>query len=194
MDGEHGYTIQGESRPDPEIGRWKVEFARVDPGEPLVFVCLANDIWGWNTHWDGRRTIPCPAVKAELCCCNKRLDWKCWIPILEKRSRMVRMLELPRSAVVHIDSQMQAHGALYGWECRVARIGKEKNSKVHLCFTRQVTFDLHGQSVPSARDYMHQIWRIPLQPLGAGIETGVNSRLSGSILSSIHGKNGNGTH
>jgi hypothetical protein len=134
------------------------------PGVGVAVAFVSKTWWATATHFDGKRTVPCPAGLQGPCvttCPKNRPRWTAYAVVYPNRELGLRLLSwCAHSHHVSDDLAMLA-GNLTGVVYHVRRTTDQHNSP--LSFTRMSAGDV--SRLPKAldvREYLSRLWNVVL--------------------------------
>jgi len=113
--------------PPPTLCRASINLLCVRAGEEAV-CCVLGPLVGVQTHWDGRRSIPC--VGAESCPVHQfPQEWKGYVPVIASTWRYNGVTRKGARWVLVLSKEIGTHAAawLRGEVIRVMRPGRKSN-------------------------------------------------------------------
>jgi hypothetical protein len=158
----------------PAHERTMIYLARIAPDSPVCgYIAWPRPVaayihWGKKietVHPNGRKTygrdVPCPRPDkpCSYCQAGKRVEWRCFLPLWDNKSRDFKVVRLPVGALEQeplLDPSDKTN--LRGYRLLVRRAGRSDRSGIIVEMDEERTTDIRIPPCPDMNAWLRRLW------------------------------------
>jgi len=107
-----------------------IQLMRVPNSARLLGIAINTLLQGRTTHWDGRRTGPCPGTTCPMCRDGHIGRWHAYVPLFNQSSGKIFVVQLTALAAGALQEEAQRYKTLRGLLLQISRVKPRDNARI----------------------------------------------------------------